>query len=54
MLGIRERESEREREKEGDSVFSVESFLSHSAATFHRESFSVSLISGIEKEKVYG
>ena len=36
----------------GVSRFSVESFLSHSAATFRRESFSVSLISGIEKSQI--
>ena len=35
---------------EGVSRFSVENFLPHSAENFHRgESFSVSLLSGIEK-----
>ena len=35
--------------KEGVSRFSVENFLSHSAEKFCRGTFSVSLISGIEK-----
>ena len=36
-------------EREGVSPFSVKTFLSHSAKTFVRESFSVSLFSGLKK-----
>ena len=40
---------------EGVSTFSVKKFLSHSAENFRRvESFSVSLISGIEKVWIRG
>ena len=48
MLGIRERE------KEGDSVSSVESFLSHSAEKMVREPFCAVFQKVSGSENVYG